>query len=279
MEENKYFSVPGLSKSQIKYWDSHNPTKFWDICTFNPNRKKVEPNDAMVQGQLYHAFLWERDKVLDMFEVHDDLGKMRSNKKWTEAQKNTKKTIITTEELNHGTRLVDALLKHQVIRDLIDAGTNEKEYFWHDKAWDIDCKAKLDCIKNTTEGIYVIDYKSTSQMDKMQFIDKGGFQYDVGFYARAVMAKYGLPLVKFFFIFQSTKDGEENDIRIKVVEGAHLEACAIATDCAVREIVPKIKEYLAKPEEKIWLPDIKPEPFEISPWYDREMANKINKGE
>ena len=54
---NSYFDKVGLSKSQLKYWDPHNPSKFWDNCTFNPNRKPIEPNDAMVQGQLYHAFL------------------------------------------------------------------------------------------------------------------------------------------------------------------------------------------------------------------------------
>ena len=116
-------------------------------------------------------------------------------------------------------------------------------------------------------------------MDKMSYIDKGGFQHDVGFYSRAVNVKYGQPMVKFVFIFQSTKDGDENNIRLKVVEGAHLEACVIATDCAVRQIVEKLKTWQKEPNEKIWLPKVKPESFELSPWYDKEFSQMVNKGE
>ena len=94
MTNEEYFSSPALSKSQIKDWDSRNPARFWKSCTFNPFRKETVLNDAMAQGQLNHAYLFERDKVLDMFEIHDGLGKLRSNKKWMDAQAQTKKTII-----------------------------------------------------------------------------------------------------------------------------------------------------------------------------------------
>ena len=280
MTNEEYFSTPALSKSQIKQYNPRNPSKFWTSCTFNPNRKDIELNDAMVQGQLYHACLFERAKVMDMFVVNDGLGKMRSNKKWQAAQAETEKTIITTEELNRATMMIEAMQKHQIIKDLLSTGFNEQPFFWHDETWDIDCKAKLDHIHNTEEGIYVIDYKSTGKIDEnTRYIDKGGVQYDVGFYARAVMAKYKQPMKKFIFIYQSTKEGEENDIRIKVVEGPQLEACIIATDCIVREIVAKIKEWQKTKSEAIWLPEIVAEPFEVSPWYDKSLAEMIHKGE
>jgi hypothetical protein len=223
----------------------------------------------MVQGQLFHACLFERDKVLDMFEVNDGLGKLRSNKKWQEAQSKTKKAIISTDELNHATRMVEALNKHEIVRDLLSGGVEEKPFFWEDKEWGIACKAKLDLLKNTEEGLYTIDYKTTGKINEnTRYIDKANLQYDVGFYSRAVKVKYGKPLAKFIFLFQSSKEGEENDIRIKVVESHHLEACEIATDKAVREIVPKIQEYLKEPKEQIWLPNVVAESFECSPYWN-----------
>lgn len=283
MSENDYFTKPGLSKSQLKNWDIYNPSKFWEHCTFNPKRTEVELNDAMAQGQLFHAYLFERDKVVDMFEVRDDLGKMRSNKKWTAAQEKTRKTIITTEENDHAVSMVEALLKHQIIRDILDGGISEIPFFWHDEEWDIDCKMKGDLVKNTTEGMYGIDYKTTGKMaENTRYIDKGGYQYDSGFYSRGIKAKYGKPCVKFIYIFQSSKDGEENDIRIKVVEGPNLEACEIETDRVVKEIVPKIKAWKAcgvpEVQEKIWLPEVTAEAFEVSPWFDRQIAENIHKG-
>ena len=100
-------------------------------------------------------------------------------------------------------------------------------------------------------------------------------------YSRGLKAKYGKPLQKFIYIFQSTKEDDEDNIRIKVVEGSQLEACEIETDRVVREIVPYIHKTLATTAQdkvtldNIWLPTLTPERFEVSPWYDRKLAEKI----
>ena len=99
MTNEEYFSSPALSKSQIKDWDSRNPARFWRSSVFNPFRKDKKETNYTAEGHLLHAYLFERSKVLDMFEIQDGLGKLRSNKKWIDAQAQTKKPIISTEEI------------------------------------------------------------------------------------------------------------------------------------------------------------------------------------
>jgi len=297
-----YFKIAALSKSQIKNWNHFNPLDFWHESAFNPNKAPELAGDYVVTGKLFHMMLLQRELVDSNFEVNDELGKSRINKKWQAAQLASAKLLISSEELDRATKMVDAISKHEILRTLLSGLTIEKPFTWHDKEWDIPCKMRLDGLKNTSEGIYVFDYKTTSIMGQnISYIDKGGFQYDIGFYSRGIQAKYGQPLKKFIFIFQSTKEGEEHLIRLKVVEGPHMTACEIATDLAVRQIVPRIKawqsansvicaetdaeKYKAELEAKeaamlkCWLPYLEAESWEVSPWFDRALAEDLNKGE
>lgn len=295
MDNNSYFNKAALSKSQLKNWDIRNPQKFWKRCTFNPFRKKDELNEAMAQGQLIHAYLFEPSKVKEMFEVRDDLGKLRSNKKWTEAQSLTKKTIISTEENDHAVSMVEALLKHEQVRDLLKHARTEAPFMWHDEEWGIDCKMRTDAETDSEEGIYCIDLKTTGK-DFPEYIDKGNYQYEIGMYARGLEKKYSRPVKKFIYIFQSTKEDDEDNIRYKVVEGADLEACIIDTDRTVKEILPFLHKTIARanilcaesnPEanrlhqlankddiNNIWLPNLIAESLQFSPWYDRKLAER-----
>lgn len=303
MDDAAYFKIPALSKSQIKNWNPYNPMAFWLQSAFNPNKSAEEFGDALVRGKLYHMMLFQRDLVDASFEVTDELGKSRVNKKWQVAQAASKKLFISSEESDQAKKMMIALSRHEIVRKLISGGVVEKPFTWKDEGWKIPCKMRLDYLKNTTEGIYVIDYKTMSKdMDlNTRFIDKGGFQHDIGFYARGIKAKYGQPLKKFIFIFQSMNEGEENMIRVKVVEGPQLEACEIATEQDVKQILPRLKAWqdanavvcaetepaayaaeVAKKEEamlKAWLPEVEAETWEVSPWFDREIAESINKGE
>lgn len=303
MDDEQYFKIPALSKSQVKNWDPYNPMGFWLQSAFNPKKAAEEFGDYLVLGKLNHMLLFQPELYAYHFEVNDELGKSRINKKWQIAQNASKKLLISTEELEQTKKMMIALSRHEIVRKLISGGVVEKPFTWKDEAWKIPCKMRLDYLKNTTEGIYVIDYKTMSKdMDiNTRFIDKGGFQHDIGFYARGIKAKYGQPLKKFIFIFQSMNEGEENMIRVKVVEGPQLEACEIATEQDVKQILPRLRAWeaanaivcaevdpeKAKAEQeaketamlKAWLPDVEAEAWEVSPWFDREIAESINKGE
>lgn len=303
LSDEKYFSIPALSKSQIKNWDPHNPMAFWLQSAFNPNKADEEFGDYLVRGKLYHMMLLQPELVDANFEVNDEGGKLRINKKWQLLQAATKKLIVTSEELDRAKKMMLAFSRHEILRKLVSGGVIEKPFTWQDEEWGIPCKMRLDYLKNTTEGIYVIDYKTMSKdMDmNTRSIDKSGCQYDAGFYSRGIKAKYGKPINKFIFIYQNAKEDEENMIRVKVVEGAQLEACEIATAQAVKQIAPRIKawqeanavvcaevdpvkhaEEVAKREDaklRCWLPEIEAETWEVSSWFDRDIAEAIDKGE
>lgn len=279
-EENgvDYLRAPALSKSQIKKWDNRNPGAFWRDCSFNPKAKFDKFTDAIVTGQLRHMMLFQRDLVLSNFEVNDELGKSRINKKWILAQESSKKMFITSEELKESTLGTEALLKHEVIRDLLKFAKTESPYFWHDKEWEIDCKMRTDAETGTVDnGSICIDLKTTGK-DFPKYIDKEGYQYEIGFYSRGLREKYKRPMKQFIHILQSTAENDEDNIRVRVTEGPMLEACEIEVSRVVKEIAPKIREWQKSKDNRIWLPEIVAEQFEVSPWYDREISEKI-KGE
>lgn len=271
MTDAEYFALKALSKSQVKQWDAGYPKRFWDNCVFNPEYKPMELSNSMAFGKLSHAFVLTPNIVNQDFTINDDLGKSRTTKKWQEAQAKESKTIVTMAEVDHAQRMASALSQYEIIRDLLRGSIAEKPYTWIDPSWG-PCKAKLDLIKNTAEGLYIIDYKTSSKVEtNLRFIDSGAFQYDIGFYNRAAKAKFGKSLAKFIFIFQSTNEGEEHLIKIKSVSGNQLEACEIATDVAVQAILKRIAMW-KEGDKTAWLANIQAEEWELSQWVDREIA-------
>lgn len=274
-QDKQYYSTPALSKSQIKHWDKRNPWAFWKECSFNPVKPETKVTDAIVMGKLRHMMLFQRDLVLDNFEVNDDLGKSRGNKKWIAAQEESSKLLISTDELTEATIATDAILKHEAVRNLLKYAKVEAPYFWNDKEWDIDCKMRTDGESGTVDGGCIcIDLKTTGK-DFPKYIDKEGYQYEIGMYSRGLELKYGKPVKQFIHIIQSTIPGDENHISLKITEGTNLEACKCEVDRVVKEIAPRIREWQKTKDERIWLPTLKPEGFEFSTWYDREVSSRM----
>lgn len=300
INERDYFKLAALSKSQIANWSKYDPMAFWLRSAFNPAVPMDDFTDALVCGKLYHMMVLERKEIKANFAVNDELGLSRKNKKWKEAQAESAKLYITSEELERAKNMALALSRQDDVRRLFSGGVAEKPFMWQDEGWNIPCKMKLDYLRNTPEGLECIDYKTTAK-EIPHFIDKGGFQHDVGMYARGIKAKYGQPLKKFHFVFQSTNEGEENLIRIKTVEGAWLEGCEMATEQTVKQILPRLRAWneansiviaevdpkkakkAQKAKEdamlKCWLPTIEAEPWELSPYIDKQIADDIHKGE
>jgi len=219
--------------------------------------------------------LFQRNLVMDNFAVNDELGKSRINKKWIAAQEETSKLLISSEELTEATRATDALLKHEEVQNLLKFAKVEAPYFWHDKEWGIDCKMRTDGESGTIDGGCIcIDLKTTAK-EFPKYIDKEGYQYEIGMYARGLELKYNKPVKQFIHILQSTTSGDENNIRLKITEGTNLEACKCEVDRVVKEVAPRIREWQKTKDERIWLPTLKPESFEFSSWYDREVSSRM----
>lgn len=273
MTDEEYFEKIAISKSQLKLWDNRNPYRFWQACVWNPKRPKFEETDFTVAGKLRHMMLFEPAKVTENFEVNDGLGISRKNKSWKAAQVKSEKLFVTTEETKEAAESTQALLKQAKIQDLLKYARKEAPFFWQDEEYSLPCKMKTDAESLTTDGkIICIDLKTTS-MDIPEYIDKNGYQFEIGFYTRGLELKYKKPCEEFVHIIQSTK--EPHNIRVKITRGAMLEAARFEVDETIKQIIPFLAEWQKTHDEAVWLPDVKEEEFEFSPWYDRALSAKL----
>ncbi len=132
-----YFKIAALSKSQIKRWNNYNPLEFWNNSAFNPNKGPELAGDYVVRGKLFHTMILQRELVAYNFEVNDELGKLRSNKKWQIAQAASNKLLISSDELETAKRMQIALSQHEITRQIFSGGVIEKPFTWLDKEWGI----------------------------------------------------------------------------------------------------------------------------------------------
>lgn len=243
--DRDYFAYKGLSKSQIKKWNDQNPMEFWKNCIFNPNRIDEGVTDALVNGRLAHTLLLEPQKFADEYKVIPD-GKgfsSRNTKTFQDAIKAEKscKDLILQSEFDNWMNRINTLLSYDLVKSILAGISIEKPVIWEDNG--LILKAKLDAVKNTHQGIVLIEYKTTSTIEKnIRGIDVGGYVFDVGMQCKAIEALYGQTPVKMVFIIQSSKEGEENWIEIRSVEKQDIETCRVYTDL----VIEKIRKRFAK---------------------------------
>lgn len=243
--DKEYFSFVGLSKSQIKKWNDQNPMEFWRNCVFNPNRVDEGVTDALVNGRLAHTLLLEPQKFEDEFKIIPD-GKgfsSRKTKAFQDAIANDKsgKDLVLQSEFDNWNLRIKTLLSYDLVKSILSGISIEKPIIWDFNG--ISLKAKLDAVKNTPQGIVLIEYKTTSKIEKnIRGIDVAGYTYDVGMQCKAIEALYGQTPVQMIFIMQSSRPDEENWIEIRSVEKQDIEICRVYTDLVIDKIIKRFKK-------------------------------------
>jgi hypothetical protein len=210
-----------------------NPSAFWKMTPFNPNKEEQEPNDAMIFGNYMHKRFLEPQKAEKEYMVFD-FGKSRRNKKFLEMQNKLKeegvdKILISPDEKEKADAMCIALSNNKFVMDLISGAYIEKPLFMHDDEIGLDFKGKLDVIKRLKEGLVVIDYKTTNDVTKfLRYSHVRGLHIQEAMYNKLVAHKYKEQPIQFLFIVQSTKEGEEDHIAVcefceqRKEEGKHL---------------------------------------------------------
>lgn len=245
--DKEYFEYQGLSKSQIKKWNDQNPMAFWKNCVFNPNRVDEGITDALVNGRLAHTLLLEPEKFKDEYKIIPD-GKGFSSRKTKAFQEAIKsdgsgKDLVLQSEYDNWIKRIETLKSYELVQKILSGIQIEKPMIWIEDG--LCLKAKLDAVKNTPQGIVLIEYKTTSTIDKnIRGIDVGGYTYDVGMQCKAIEALYGQTPIKMVFIIQSSKPDEENWIEIRSVEKQDIETCRIYTDFTIKKIKDRLKKGL-----------------------------------
>lgn len=251
MTDGEYFSIPAVSASQIKQFDK-GAYYFWKTSPYNPDRTEDKDSDALVFGKLAHCMLLEPSKVEEEFEIAD-FGKSRNNKKYLELKDTTNKTIVSQEEWDHAKKMIDEIKQHHLASAIIGGATAEMPYFWIDKETKLYCKCKVDAIKRTRNGIVVIDYKTSSDIQGLiNWPQKFQYPLQADFYSRAIKQKYGEEPCEFVFIIQSNKVGEEDIIAVANVEFETQTVAHDIVDHHMREIKTKLDLWNSTKDKSIF---------------------------
>lgn len=267
MSDDEYFALKAISASQIKQYDK-GAYWFWKSSPFNPDKEPEKASDALAFGKLCHCMLLEPDEVKNRFEVVD-FGKTRTNKKYAEAvEAYPGKEIINQDEMDRATKMIGEIGRHPLASRIIAGATAEMPYTWTDKETGLPCKCKIDAIKRTKNGIVVIDYKTSSDIQSvLNWPQKLQYPLQAEFYSQAVKEKYGEDPCEFIFIIQSNKEGEEDVIAVANVE---YDTGLVAKDIVkshMNSIATRLKLWNESQDKSIWAAYPNRVEMRYSNWY------------
>lgn len=183
-----------------------------------------------------------------------DFGKTRNNKKYeSEKEENPGKIIISQEELDRATKMIQNIKEHKLASMILDGATAEMPFMWTDKETGMPCKAKMDAIKRTKNGIVVIDYKTSSSIeDLLRYGQKSQYILQACFYCEAVKQKYGEYPCEFAFIIQSNKDGEEDIVCVANIDPTSFDAGKTIMRSCIESIKTKLEAWEKSKDKSIW---------------------------
>lgn len=267
MTDDEYFALKAISASQIKQYDK-GAYWFWKSSPFNPDKEPEKASDALAFGKLCHCMLLEPDEVKNRFEVVD-FGKTRTNKKYAEAvAQYPGKEIVNQDEMDQAKKMISEIGQHPLASRIIAGATAEMPYTWTDKETGLPCKCKIDAIKRTKNGIVVIDYKTSSDIQSvLNWPQKLQYPLQAEFYSQAVKEKYGEDPCEFIFIIQSNKEGEEDVIAVANVE---YDTGLVAKDIVkshMRSIAEKLSRWDETQDKAIWAAYPNRVEMRYSNWY------------
>ena len=170
--DDEYFALPALSASQIKQFNEGGcgAYKFWKTSPLNPNSKDNadrEPSDALVFGKLAHCMLLEPEELEKRFVVADWGTKTRDTAAYRKFIKDftDKRTVVSSEEWERSGKMIANLRGHKLAASIIAGAKTEMPIVWRDDQTGLLMKCKVDAIKRTKNGIVVIDYKTSGDID------------------------------------------------------------------------------------------------------------------
>jgi hypothetical protein len=155
-------------------------------------------------GRLVHHGRLEPATVLDRYAVMPDMtngikkadGAIATNPKatreyasrvqeWTD--QHAGREIVTQDEFDRLKGVLDALWSNPRARGWLSGdGISEVSIVWHDKYWNILCKARIDRVVHVGEGVdLLVDLKTTDDASRFErsIVDRG-YDRQAAFYTR-----------------------------------------------------------------------------------------------
>ena len=200
MTEAEYRENPALSRSALFLIDE-SPEKFKFFMNNPP-----EPTEALLFGQVYHKLVLEPETFNDEFAVEINVDKRTKEGKelysnWLADIGN--KTVVPAKMYTKALEMTRVINNSRLAKALLE-GEKEHAYFWTDDFTGVDCKCRIDCLKQLKDKLVIVDLKTASSCRTDKWIkDAIKFGYDVqtAMYSEGIKANYGVT-PEFVFVVQ-----------------------------------------------------------------------------
>ena len=150
MNDINYTTINAVNKSTL-WWMRKSPAHYqWAITSEAPD------TPAMRFGRAVHAAILEPEKYDTDFVTFFGDRRTKAGKEEYQALIDSGKEIISSDDAETVLGMVDALPRR--VFELIGSAEREKVLLWTDPETGVECKGRLDAIRN---GL-VIDYKTTT---------------------------------------------------------------------------------------------------------------------
>ena len=191
MTELEYREHSALSRSSL--WNiEESPQKFkWEET--NPS----EPTEALLFGQVFHKLVLEPETFENEFALEPNVDKRTKDGK--EQYQNWlasvgEKTVVPAKIYTKSLEMAQAVNNSKMAKALLE-GEHEKCYFWTDDFTGVDCKCRLDCLRQLKDKLIIVDLKSATSSNTGKWIRdsiKFGYDMQVAMYSEGIKANYGV---------------------------------------------------------------------------------------
>lgn len=200
MTEKAYRDYPAISRSEL-FWLKESPEKF----KFHMNNPE-SPTESLLLGQVYHKLCLEPEDFDNEYAIEINVDKRTKDGKeqlanWLASVGD--KTVVSRKLYEKAAEMSLALSQNKMAMALLK-GEREHSYFWCDEMTGVDCKCRVDCLRELNGKPLIIDLKTASTCETDKWIRdsiKFGYPLQVGMYSEGIRANYGVD-PDFIFIVQ-----------------------------------------------------------------------------
>ena len=192
MTEQEYREHPALSRSSL--WAIHDSPEKFKFLMNNP----PEPTDALLFGQVLHKIVLEPETFTQEFAVEPNVDKRtRDGREQYSAWLSSLGENVTAVPEKFYTKALEmsqAINNNKLAKALLE-GEHECCYFWNDDITDVQCKCRLDCLREIKGKLIIVDLKTTTSSSSDKWIRdslKFGYDMQTAMYSQGVEANYGI---------------------------------------------------------------------------------------
>ena len=170
MQPKKYRETRAVSQSLLK--DARSPRKF--EAKYITGTMERESTQAMDLGSLVDCMLLTPSEVSEYFvQIPDDVltsNGQKRGKKWEAFEAEHKdKTLMKRLDFVLAATLCQRVKDHPIWQNIAAVGfETQKEVYWTDPASQLPCKALVDIFPTSPDARWLIDLKTTGDMDDFE---------------------------------------------------------------------------------------------------------------